>query len=95
MMNDENFDWHDRKAASNLTRHGISFVQARQAFRDPFAIEFEDDRFNYAEQRFILIGMAADNMLVVVHTERHNKVWIISARKAEAHEQRCYREDNN
>ncbi len=93
-MNDSNFDWHDRKAVLNLYKHGVSFEQARQAFRDPFAIEFEDDRFDYGEERYILIGMAADNILVVVHTERHDKVWIISARKAEAHERRYYHESN-
>ncbi len=94
-MTDDNFDWHHRKAASNLAKHGVSFEQAQQAFRDPFAIEFEDDRLDYDEQRFILIGMAADNILVVVHTERHDKVWIISARKAQAHERRYYHESNN
>ncbi|PCI04086.1 MAG: hypothetical protein COB78_07050 [Hyphomicrobiales bacterium] len=93
-MSNSTFNWNDKKAASNLSKHGVSFEQAQQAFRDPFAIEFEDDRMDYGEERFILIGMATDNILVVVHTERHDKVWIISARKAGPQERRAYHESN-
>lgn len=93
-MSNSTFNWNDKKAASNLSKHGVSFEQAQQAFRDPFAVEFEDDRMDYGEERFILIGMATDNILVVVHTERHDKVWIISARKAEPQERRTYHESS-
>ena len=62
-------------------------------FRDAFAIELLDDREDYGEVRLILIGMAAERMLVVVYTIRDEKVRIISAREAEANERRFYHED--
>ncbi|MFP6697864.1 MAG: BrnT family toxin [Alphaproteobacteria bacterium] len=38
--------------------------------------------------------MSAANLLVVVHTERHDKNRIISARRAEPNEPRFYHEQN-
>ena len=37
-MPDEEFDWDDRKAASNSRKHHVSFEQAREAFDDPNAL---------------------------------------------------------
>jgi uncharacterized DUF497 family protein len=35
----------------------VSFEQAREAFDDPFAIDFVDNREEYDEHRVILVGM--------------------------------------
>ena len=57
-------------------------------FRDPFAIERVDDREDYGEQRFVIIGMAEGNVvLFVAYTEREEHVRIISARRALQNEQ--------
>lgn len=93
-MKDEEFEWDDAKAASNAEKHGISFDEARSVFRDPFAVELLDDRENYGEERYILIGMSTANILVVVYTEREERNRIISARKAEPNERRFYHEQN-
>jgi uncharacterized DUF497 family protein len=93
-MNTGDFDWDDAKAASNLAKHGVSFEQAREAFDDPFAIDFVDDREDYGEHRLILLGMVEGRLLVVAHTLRGDKVRIISAREAEPHERRKYHEEN-
>ncbi len=87
MITDEEFEWDDEK-------HGVTFEQARAVFRDPFAIELLDDRKDYNEDRYILIGMSATNLLVVVHTERNDRNRIISARRAEPNERRFYHEQN-
>ena len=34
------FDWDPEKAKSNLTKHGISFEEAQEAFDDADKIEF-------------------------------------------------------
>jgi uncharacterized DUF497 family protein len=94
-MADELFEWDEAKAAANLAKHGVSFEEARQAFADPFAIEFVDDREDYGEDRLILLGMVDNRLLVVVHTLRADKVRIISARDAEPHERRQYHEENS
>ena len=65
------FEWDDAKAASNLRDHGISFAQATAAFRDPFAVEWIDDRQAYGEERVILLGMKDGQILTVVYTERN------------------------
>ena len=64
-MNDGVFEWDDGKAAANVAKHGVSFEQAREAFKDPFAVEFEDDRRDYGENRYILLGMVGDRLLVL------------------------------
>jgi uncharacterized DUF497 family protein len=94
-MNADEFEWDDAKAAANLAKHGVSFEQARDAFDDPFAIDFVDDRENYGELRLILIGMVENRLLVVAHTMRNDKVRIISAREVEPHERRRYHEENS
>ena len=93
-MTSDDFDWDKAKAAANLAKHGVSFEQAREAFNDPFAISFEDDREDYSEDRLILFGMVENRLLVVVHTLRGDKVRIISAREAEPQERRKYHEEN-
>jgi uncharacterized DUF497 family protein len=93
MLNEE-FEWNDDKAASNLRKHGISFAEACAVFRDPFAIELLDERVSYDEERFILIGIGADGVLVVIYTERQDRNRIISARKAEPNERRYYYDEN-
>lgn len=94
MIDDDGFDWDLPKAASNLHDHSVTFEQAKGVFRDPFAIEFEDDREDYGESRYVIIGMTEGRLLVVVYTMREDKTRLISARKAEPHERRFYHEEN-
>lgn len=94
-MNDGIFQWDDDKAASNCAKHGVRFEATRGVFKDPFAIEESDDRENYGEERFILIGMASGRLLTVVYTMRGECIRIISARGAEPYEQRQYHEQNS
>jgi len=93
-MTNEVFEWDQAKAAANVAKHGLSFEQAREAFDDPFAIEFEDDREDYRECRLILLGVVKGRVLVVAYTLRGGRVRIISAREAEPHERRQYHEEN-
>lgn len=88
------FAWDDAKAAENLRKHGVSFELATQAFRDPFAVEWIDEREAYGEERTILLGMADGTLLVVVYTERGDRRRLISARRATRHEQNLYYSEN-
>ncbi len=92
------FDWRNTadKAARNLRDHGVSFDLATMVFDDPFAVERLDDREDYGEERFIIIGMAAGNILLfVVYTERKGRIRIISARRATKREQDDYFQQNS
>jgi hypothetical protein len=90
----EGFDWDEAKAKVNYRRHGVTFETATRVFRDTFAIEYLDDRNDYGEERFIIIGMVEDRILFVAYTMRGDAVRIISAREAEPHEKRRYHEEN-
>ena len=90
------FEWHDAKAEANLQAHGVSFDLAKTVFKDPFAVERLDDREDYGEERFVLIGMAEGNVvLFVAYTERQGRMRIISARRATQNEQDDYFQRNS
>ncbi len=87
----QEFEWHAAKAESNLRDHGVSFELAKTVFKDPFAIERLDDREDYGEERFVIIGIAEGHVLLfVAYTEREQRLRIISARRATQHEQDDY-----
>jgi uncharacterized protein len=60
---DDTFDWDEVKAAENYAKHGVSFETARRVFDDAFAIERLDDREDYGEERFIILGMVDGRVL--------------------------------
>ena len=77
------YEWDKTKAAANLRRHGVDFLDAIAALEDPDRIEDADDRFEYGEERDIVIGISNAGILFVVTTNRvENTRRIISARKA-------------
>jgi uncharacterized protein len=94
-MEDAEFEWDDDKAALNLVRHNVSFDDARRVFNDPFGDSREDRREDYGEQRFVVIGMAGDRVLVVAYASRGQRIRIISARTAEPRERRRYHDQNS
>jgi uncharacterized protein len=91
-MDDDALEWDDAKAAENWRRHGVSFQQGAKALRDPFAVEWIDDREDYGEERINLLGMCEGVILHVTYTERGERTRIISGRRATRHEQDHYRE---
>jgi uncharacterized DUF497 family protein len=88
------FDWNPSKAKDNYAKHGVSFELARDVFKDPFAIEFLDDRQDYGEERYVILGLVHGHVLYVGYTERDDVFRIISARRATKHEQETYFQQN-
>lgn len=90
------FTWDPTKAATNHAKHGVSFAEAEAAFDDPLAIEMPDDRRDYGEERWMLIGISAGRLLLVTvcftEDEERGVIRIISARPATATERRLYLE---
>lgn len=94
------FVWDENKAALNLSKHGVSFHEAIEAFSDPGYL-LEMDREIGGEQRWHLLGYAASRLilLLVAHTyiefedeSEIEAVRIISARKVTPHERARYEE---
>jgi hypothetical protein len=85
------YEWDEGKAADNIRKHGIDFMDAIEAFEDPSRLEEMDTRFPYDEERTQVIGMARGRLLFTVATFRGERICrIISARKATKHEQDRY-----
>jgi uncharacterized protein len=78
-MRDDNFEWDDRKAASNYRKHQVPFELARVVFDDPRAVE-RADIDEPDEERFLVTGLANERLLTVVYVLRGPRVRIISAR---------------
>jgi uncharacterized DUF497 family protein len=89
-MNDDEFEWDDVKAETNLRKHKISFQEARRVFDDLFALVEQDLGEAFGEDRFVATGMVEGLIIVVVYTERGERIRLISARKANSNEQRRY-----
>ena len=92
-MNYLKFEWDEAKDKTNISKHGISFEEARSTFYDEQAIQYADPEHSENENRFLLLGLSADlKTLVVSHCfrEQDTIVRIISARKADKSEQKAY-----
>jgi uncharacterized protein len=87
------FEWDPRKAASNFSKHGVSFAEALTTFADALARIFDDEDHSVEEQREIIVGHSAnERLLVVCFTAQGESVRIFSARKATRRERKEYEE---
>jgi hypothetical protein len=85
------FEWDADKAASNLSKHGVSFGEAMTVMSDVLEVTIPDPAHSHTESRFLSIGLSeAGRLLVVVYTERDQRIRIISAREAASKERRQY-----
>ena len=82
-------EWDEQKRLANVKKHGIDFIDVQEVF-DGAVVIIPDERFDYGETRFILIGILKSQVVVVAYTERGENIRIISARKATKNEQIYY-----
>jgi uncharacterized protein len=80
------FSWDEKKRRLNLKQHGLDFVDAPSVFEGP-TFTFEDDRFEYDEQRLVTLGFLGGIVVSIVHTESTSRIRIISFRKATRNEE--------
>ena len=86
------FEWDETKRQTNLRDHKLDFADAEIVFSG-ITFTFEDERFEYGEDRFITLGLLREIVVVIAHTERKDTVRVISMRKATKNEQRLYFEN--
>jgi uncharacterized DUF497 family protein len=85
------FEWDARKAVSNRTKHSVSFDEATTVFGDPLSLLMDDPKHSDDEQRFLVMGISAQQrLLVVAFADRPPRTRIISARIATRHERNLY-----
>ena len=84
------FEWDEPKRKLNLKNHGIDFEDITSIFDAPMLTAL-DSREDYGEDRWVGIGIVRNIVLVIVFTERgHDKIRIISARKATKNERQAF-----
>lgn len=90
-----NLEWDERKARLNEKKHGATFEEVSTVFADFLSLTIPDPLHSKREERFVIIGRSEkQRVLIVVHTERGNKIRLISARLATRHERKTYEEDH-
>lgn len=82
-------EWDEAKRQENIRRHGLDFVGAERIF-DGDTVTVEDMRRSYGEPRWATVGILESRIVVLVYTERNDKLRCISLRKATRYEQRSY-----
>ncbi len=91
-MTSGDFEWDESKAASNEIKHGVGFDEAAVALAsDPDEVAFQDPA--EPDRVHSLVMSPRVRVLLVVTTEMGARTRIISARKADPHEQRAYAQD--
>ena len=88
------FEWDANKAEANLSKHSVSFDEAKTVFDDPLYADFYDPDHSDDEHRYIIIGESQQGRLLIVsYTERGDMIRLISAREVTRAEQEAYEED--
>lgn len=87
------FDWDTNKAENNLSKHQVSFDEAKTVFNNSLYIDFYDPDHSEDEERYLIVGRSDQGkILIVSYTERENSIRIISARKVTKAERKVYEE---
>ena len=83
-----------KKAAKTLRKHKVSFSEAATVLSDPLSITVPDPDHSIEEDRYITVGMSNHSrLLIVAHTERGDRIRIISARELTRAERKAYEEE--
>ena len=89
------FEWDTDKAKRNLGKHKVAFEEAATVFEDILSVTFPDPDHSVGENRYLTIGASRwRRILVIAHTNRGDRIRIISARKATRKERIFYEEES-
>ena len=87
------FEWDQTKAAANLSKHAVSFDEAKTVFDDPLYVDFYNPDHSLNEHRYIIIGESEQGRLLMVsYTEIGDTIRIISSRELTPAERKQYEE---
>lgn len=83
----EDFEWDERKARDNISKHGIDFIDACAVFEGIY-VRWRLPRA--IEARWMAVGLMHGIEIAVVYTVRQRNCRLISARRAHSSERRKY-----
>lgn len=74
------FEWHVSKNSLNITKHGISFHEAKHVFSDSRRLIILDKKHSIHEKRYYCIGKTKEGKIATVRfTLRNSHIRIIGA----------------
>jgi len=82
------FEFDEKKNASNLSKHNIDFVSAQALWNDPDLVEVQTT--SDSEPRFLIIGCIGNKYWSAVITYRESNIRIISVRRSRKSEVELY-----
>ncbi len=83
------FESDENKRQTNLAKHGIDFVRAKEIWEGP-VLEIPSPQTHHNEERYSALGAVDGEVIAVVFTWRRWIRRIISARKARNNEKAFY-----
>ena len=78
-MKAPDFEWDDSKNLDNITKHGVSFQDAQQAFQDDRRVILDDSLHSDNEQRYFCLGKVFGEIMTVRFSYRGGKIRIFGA----------------
>jgi uncharacterized DUF497 family protein len=87
------FDYDPQKSATNKTKHGIDFEEAKLVWQD-IDVMLLASAYS-AENRFLAIGYTYKKLWTVIFALRGDKIRIISARRSRESEAAYYEKHKN
>jgi uncharacterized DUF497 family protein len=82
------FEFDEQKSQANQAKHGIDFAEAQALWLDGNLLRIAARAGE--EQRFVVIGMIADQHWSAVVTYRQETIRLISVRRSRAKEVQAY-----
>ena len=82
------FEFDEAKSQSNLSKHGIDFVDAQLLWNDPSLLEIPARTED--EPRFLMIGLVNEKYWSAVITYRGTNIRLISVRQSRDEEVTLY-----
>jgi uncharacterized DUF497 family protein len=74
-METDDFEWGDAKNAASHTKHAVWFEFGWQVFKDLQAVAEYDDRFDYDEARYTIVGRVDGFLIYLAQADRHGLYW--------------------
>lgn len=88
------FTWDLERELVNIHKHGVDFVTAARAFKDPNRKIYIDSKHSGKEERHFCIGKVEGKILTVRFTYRGGKIRIFGAGYWRKGEEYYEQEDN-
>ena len=84
------YTYDSKKRLLALKDHGCDLEDTKLVIESENTVTFEDNRYDYGEQRFVTMGMLRGEVVVVITTETDDEIHSISMWKADRNEQEIY-----